>query len=306
MGADIMSANTPMKLLLTGAKGQVGSELMQLAALRHYAVYAYDSKELDITDETQVKSIVSQVKPDVIINAAAYTAVDKAEAEKERAFAVNSAGSKNLASVCKAHTIPLLHISTDYVFDGDKKEAYIESDQTEPTGVYGASKLDGEKQLQSVWEQHIILRVSWVFGRQGHNFVKTMLRLGQQRDQLSVVNDQYGAPTSAHSIALCLLDMLEVQGFGQADFPWGVYHFQSDPGVTWYEFAREIFRQAAQLKLLDKQVSVNPIPSSEFPTPVKRPANSRLDGTHLFKVFGVKPAHWKEDLTVMLKNLQNE
>ena len=293
-----------MKLLITGAKGQVGSELVEEANLREYEVYGYSSKELDITNQTQLKSTIASVTPDVVINAAAYTAVDRAEEQQDLAYAVNAAATKNLALACKEHHIPLLHISTDYVFDGDKTGSYTETDATKPTGVYGQTKLEGEKLLQSNWDRHIILRVSWVFGRQGNNFVKTMLRLGKDRDELNVVNDQFGAPTSARSIALCLLDIVACSQFGQDDFPWGLYHLQSDPGVTWYEFAQEIFHQAYQLKLLDKHVIVNPITSSEYPTPVKRPGNSKLDGTHLFNVFGLKPAHWKSDLNVMLDKLK--
>lgn len=290
-----------MKLLITGAKGQVGSELFEEATSRKHEIYAYSSNELDITDDVQVNKLLLEVMPEVIINAAAYTAVDKAEEEKELAYAVNATGTENLALFAKKHNIPLLHISTDYVFDGKKTGPYIESDATNPTGIYGTTKLDGEKLLQSICNEYIILRVSWVFGKQGNNFVKTMLRLGKDRDELSVVNDQYGAPTSARSIALCLLDMAEQQATAKDTFPWGLYHLQSDPGVSWYEFAREIFKQAYELKLLDKKVVVNPIPSSEFPTPVKRPKNSKLDGTLLQQSFGFKPANWKNDMTDMLK-----
>jgi dTDP-4-dehydrorhamnose reductase len=292
-----------MKLLITGAGGQVGSELIEVATSGKHDVYGYSSKELDITDDEQVQKIVAAVAPDVIINAAAYTAVDKAEEEKDLAYAVNATGVENLARACKKNNIPLLHISTDYVFDGEKTSPYLETDPTSPTGVYGASKLEGDKLLQSVWDKHIILRVSWVFGKQGSNFIKTMLCLGKDRNELSVVNDQFGAPTSARSIALCLLDMVDEPRFGNDDFPWGVYHFQSDPGVTWYEFAREIFHQAYELKLLDKQVKINPIPSSEFPTPVKRPKNSKLDGSLLQKLLAIKTADWKTDMIEMLKCL---
>ena len=292
-----------MKLLITGAKGQVGSELVKDAQARGYEVYGFSSRELDITHFEQLMQKVEQIRPDVIINAAAYTAVDKAEQESEQAYAVNAQGSKNLAKASKQMAIPLLHISTDYVFDGEKDTPYTEVDQPNPTGVYGASKLQGDQAIEAIWPRHIILRVSWVFGEQGNNFVKTMLRLAEQRDELSIVNDQFGAPTSARAISQSLLSILEVNNFNQPDFPWGTYHLQSEPGVTWFEFAREIFQQAEKLGLINKTMKLNPIPSSEFPTPVKRPANSKLDGIKLQQNFDLKPVQWQDDLQQMLKNM---
>ncbi len=292
-----------MKLLITGAKGQVGSELVKDAQARGYEVYGFGSRELDITRFEPLMQKVEQIHPDVIINAAAYTAVDKAEQESEQAYAVNTQGSENLARACQQLTIPLLHISTDYVFDGEKNSPYTESDTPNPTGVYGASKLQGDQAIEAIWPRHIILRVSWVFGEQGNNFVKTMLRLAEQRNELSIVNDQFGAPTSARAISQTLLSILEVDNFNQPGFPWGTYHLQSEPGVTWFEFATEIFQQAEKLGLINKTMQLNPIPSSEFPTPVKRPANSKLDGTKLQQNLGLKPVQWQADLQQMLKNM---
>jgi len=291
-----------MKLLISGARGQVGSELVEQAGNKNHEVFAYGSKELDISDFDQLKVIVEQVKPDVLINAAAYTAVDKAETEIELAYAVNSLGSKNLAQVCKEYDIPLLHISTDYVYDGNKKSPYDETDQPNPIGVYGSSKLEGDQQVGNIWHKHIILRVSWVFGEQGNNFVKTMLRLAQQRDELSIVDDQFGAPTSAKAIAKILLDIVNSKQFNQPDCAWGAYNLQSDPGVTWFGFARKIFEQAQSSGLINKEIKLNPIPSSEFPTPVKRPSNSKLDGTKLQQAFGIQPVDWRLDLQTVLAN----
>lgn len=285
-----------MKMLITGAKGQVGTDIVIEAEKRGHEVYGFASSELDITNKDIVDGQLTKIKPDVVINAAAYTAVDKAETEQEKAYAVNEAGVKNLAEICKALDIPLLHISTDYVFDGEKKEPYVETDTPNPTSVYGASKLAGEVALQQVWNKHIILRVSWVFGEHGNNFVKTMLRLAQERDEISVVNDQYGAPTSAKAIAECLLDIVEKSDFGEQDFPWGLYHFQSDPGVTWYEFAREIFKQAKECGVLDKEMKVHPIGSEQFPTPVKRPANSKLDGERIQSALGITHSSWGKEV----------
>ena len=253
-----------MKILITGAKGQVGTELVTQANDRGYEVHGFGSKELDISNAEQVYQTVLQIKPDVIINAAAYTAVDKAETEQESAYAVNSQGSENLAFACKKMDIPLLHISTDYVYDGEKQSSYLETDQANPIGVYGASKLEGDQKIEQIWSKHIILQVSWVFGEFGNNFVKTMLRLAEQRDELSIVDDQYGAPTSAKAISTCLLDIIETEQFSQSQCPWGRYNFQSDPGVTWYGFAREIFQQAKQLGVINKEMKLKPIPSSEF------------------------------------------
>ena len=290
-----------MKILITGAKGQVGTELVKEANKRGHEVYGFGSKELDISQPDQINMIVEQNHPDIIINAAAYTAVDKAETEQEVAYAVNSKGSENLANVCKQLDIPLLHISTDYVYDGEKDSPYLESDEPHPTGVYGASKLEGDQKIEQIWTKHIILRVSWVFGKHGNNFVKTMLRLAEQRDELSIVDDQYGAPTSATDIATTLLDIAESPIFNQPDCPWGIYNLQSEPGVTWYEFAQEIFRQAEQSGLIGKTMKLNPIPSSEFPTPVKRPANSKLGGEKLQKHFNIHPHNWTDDLGRMLR-----
>ncbi|MCU7836457.1 MAG: dTDP-4-dehydrorhamnose reductase [gamma proteobacterium symbiont of Taylorina sp.] len=286
-----------MKILITGARGQVGTELVNQA---DHQVFDYGSKELDISDLDQLKVAVQHVNPHVIINAAAYTAVDKAETDQQLAYAVNSLGSKNLAQICKENNIPLLHISTDYIYDGEKKSPYNENDTPNPIGVYGASKLEGDEYIAQIWHKHIILRVSWVFGVHGNNFVKTMLRLAEQRDELSIVDDQFGAPTSAQAIAKVLLDIIETKQFNQPDFAWGLYNLQSDPGVSWFEFAREIFKQAQALGMIDKPMKLNAIPSSDFPTPVKRPANSKLDGNKLQQNFNISNADWQEDLQSML------
>jgi dTDP-4-dehydrorhamnose reductase len=282
-----------MKILITGAKGQVGTDLVLEAKKRGHEAYGFTSSEIDITDKDIVTNTIASIKPNVVINAAAYTAVDKAEQDIDKAYAVNETGVKNLAEACEALDIPLLHISTDYVFDGNKKEPYTEADTPSPTGVYGASKLAGEIALQKTWNKHVILRVSWVFGEHGNNFVRTMLRLANDRDELSVVNDQYGAPTSAKAIAECLLDIAEKSDFGKKEFPWGLYHFQSDPGVTWYEFAKEIFSLAKESGILDKEMHVHSINSDQFPTPVKRPLNSKLNGNKALEGLSISHSKWK-------------
>ena len=286
-----------MKILITGAKGQVGTDVVLEVEKRGHEVQGFASTELDITNKAVVDNALAKIKPDVVINAAAYTAVDKAETEIEKAYAVNEAGVKNLAEACKQLDIPLLHISTDYVFDGEKKGPYVETDTPNPASVYGASKLAGEVALQNTWHKHIILRVSWVFGEHGHNFVKTMLRLAKERDEISVVNDQYGAPTSAKAIADCLLDIADKKNFGKQNFRWGLYHFQSDPGVTWYEFAIEIFNQAKESGALNKEMIVHPIGSEEFPTPVKRPRNSKLNGHRILESLNISCSNWEYEIS---------
>jgi dTDP-4-dehydrorhamnose reductase len=293
-----------MKILITGAAGQVGRELVELATARKLDVAAFDSRSLDITDAHAVRTTIARERPDRVINAAAYTAVDRAEIETERAYAVNHNGVANLATACRGIGAPLLHISTDYVFDGNKSGEYVETDTPNPTSVYGASKLAGEQALASLWEQHITLRVSWIFGQHGNNFVKTMLRLGRERDELKVVNDQFGAPTGARCIAQALLDIATHPQLGADEFGWGVRHLRSEPGVTWYQFACEIFERAAQLGIIARKPQVHPITSAEFPPPVKRPVNSKL-GSRLFWPASVHgTCDWSAELDIVLDSLR--
>jgi dTDP-4-dehydrorhamnose reductase len=281
-----------MKILITGAKGQVGTDLVIEAKKLSHETFGFASSELDITDMTIVTSTISNIKPNVVINAAAYTAVDKAETEIDKAYAVNETGVKNLAEVCKALDIPLIHISTDYVFDGEKKEPYVEADTPNPTSVYGASKLAGEVALQKIWHKHIILRVSWVFGEHGNNFVKTMLRLSKDRDEISVVHDQFGAPTSTIDIARALLDLS-----GKDNIGFGLYHLESNPKVSWHGFAVKIFEEAKKINLLEKIPAVKPISSEHYPTPTKRPVNSKLATDK-----GLLSVNWPEALSQLLRN----
>lgn len=286
-----------MRVLIAGAHGQVGYELMRLAP-EGMQLHGLSSAELDITDAAQVEAVAERCRPQLIINAAAYTAVDKAESEPERAYAVNRDGVVHLARI----GVPLLHISTDYVFAGDAAEPYRESDLANPSGVYGASKLAGELALAEVNPRHVILRTAWVFGAHGNNFVKTMLRLGREREELGVVADQLGCPTSAASIASALW-ALALQYREQGSLQWGVHHYSGMPVCSWHEFAQEIFSQAHELGLLERPPCVRPITTADYPTPARRPAFSVLDCSKLHNAHGIARAGWKVELRRVLREL---
>lgn len=290
-----------MQVLVTGAQGQVGRELLQRVP-PGFSVMGYGSGDLDISDPAQVQEVLTRIKPQLLINAAAYTAVDKAESEVERAYGVNRDGVAHLALAAEELGIPLLHISTDYVFSGDSDSAYKPGDVTAPSGVYGLSKLAGEQQLQQHCSRHVILRTSWVFGAHGNNFVKTMLRLGRDRDELAVVADQRGCPTSAGSIADTLWALATIF---QRDgvLKWGLYHYSGAPACTWYEFADEIFSQALALGLLEKRPGLKAITTAEYPTPAKRPVWSVLDCQALEHAHGLAPQSWTRELQRVLQQL---
>lgn len=287
--------STKTKILVTGMGGQVGHFLTQKLTGK-VELLATDSKMLDITQPQAVSETVESFSPDVIINAAAYTAVDKAESESARAYAVNADGAKYLAQAAQSVGAALLHISTDYVFDGTKSTPYNEADETNPQSVYGNSKLDGEQAVIASCEKAIVLRTAWVFGEHGNNFVKTMLRLGAERDELGIVSDQYGAPTYAGDIADTLIAIAERIVSGQA-VDYGVYHYSGSPYVSWYEFAEAIFTQAQKQSLLKHIPTVKPIQTSDYPTAAKRPSNACLDCNKIQHTFSVSLSDWKNALT---------
>ena len=290
-----------MRVLVTGAQGQVGYELLKRVPAG-FSVFGYGSQNLDVSDDEQVQAVFEALKPELVINAAAYTAVDKAETDVERAYAVNADGVGFLATAAEKMGIPLLHISTDYVFSGDGDRPYTPDDVTGPTGVYGLSKLSGETQLLEHCSRHLVLRTSWVFGEHGNNFVKTMLRLGRDRDTLSVVADQHGGPTSAGSIADTLWALASIfQREGRLE--WGVYHYSGFPACSWYDFANEIFTQAVSLGLLEKSPNLNAITTAQYPTPAKRPQWSVLDCQKLVDAHGLLPRNWRQELQHVLGQL---
>ncbi|MCX9562301.1 dTDP-4-dehydrorhamnose reductase [Vibrio cholerae] len=289
-----------MRVLVTGSHGQVGYCLtQQLNAMGDVELLAVDRDQLDITNLTQVDSVVNEFKPNIIINAAAHTAVDRAEQEIELSYAINRDGPQYLAQAAHRVGAAMLHISTDYVFAGDKPNAYLETDPTAPQGVYGQSKLAGEIAVAQACPRHIILRTAWVFGEHGNNFVKTMLRLAQTRDALGVVVDQYGGPTYAGDIANALLTMAKAIVEGKS-IAFGVYHFSGVPHVSWHEFACTIFDKAREQGLLSNNLQVNAIATQEYPTPAKRPANSRLDTQKIHEHFGLVASDWQAALNHLI------
>lgn len=285
-----------MKILVTGANGQVGHCLTQVLTQEGLEHLALTRNELDITDSQAVDNAVKTYCPDIVINAAAYTAVDKAESDSESAFLINRLGPENLARACAKAEAAIFHISTDYVFSGNHDQAYSEDDPTAPQGIYGQSKLGGEQAVASANPKHIILRTAWVFGERGNNFVKTMLRLGRDREQLSIVADQLGGPTYAGDIATALVTI--AQAYAETGtLAWGTYHFSGLPHCSWYDFAREIFVQANLQGLYTSPApKLNAIATADYPTPAKRPANSRLDCSKIQQTFGIQPSNWQQAL----------
>lgn len=286
------------KFLITGANGQVGYCLTQQLQGKH-EILAVDRDELDITDQSAVKQAVENFCPDVIINAAAHTAVDRAETEVELSEAINVKGPQYLSEAANSVGATILHISTDYVFDGQRSGKYKESDTTDPQGVYGRTKLEGERAVAAANDKFIVLRTAWVFGEHGNNFVKTMLRLAKTRDTLGVVADQIGGPTYAGDIARTLIQIAEKIINGEA-VEYGVYHFTGEPYVSWCDFAKAIFAEAISQNVLEKAPLVNAITTADYPTPAKRPANSCLDLTKIQQVFGIQPSDWQ----TALKNIK--
>ena len=292
-----------MKILIIGSNGQVGWELCKRGKSHGFDIIPADIPEFDITDFVAVKAIANQPGVSLVINASAYTAVDKAESEPETAFAINCDGPAYLASSCAEAKIPLVHISTDYVFDGTREQPYLETDSISPLGIYGKSKAQGEIRVRSLLKEHIIIRTAWLYGIHGNNFVKTMLGLGKEKETLRVVADQYGCPTCAADLAEAILTIAE-QIKKRHNIPWGTYHYCSKGKTTWHGFAEKIFELARQYdSFLIKKVI--PVTTAEYPTPARRPLNSVMDCSMLTKNFGISPAQWQESLATMLRQNSN-
>ncbi|CNK75752.1 dTDP-4-dehydrorhamnose reductase [Yersinia enterocolitica] len=285
-----------MKILLTGANGQLGRCIKDRIP-REWHLDAMGSEQLDITDKQQVIQVITSLSPDIIINAAAYTAVDKAESEPLLADNVNSQGVGFLASVAKKQGARLIHISTDYVFDGVKATPYNELDTSAPINVYGRTKLAGEQVIVTTLPNAVIIRTSWVFSEYGNNFVKTMLKLGKERKQLNIINDQRGCPTYAGDLAQAIIEL--IKNHQQAH---GVYHYCGSNDVSWYDFAELIFEIAVNEHVLPAKPSITKIATSEYPTPAKRPQHSLLDCSKLFEL-GIRKSDWEKSLRAVIKKL---
>lgn len=292
------AADSPREtLLLVGAAGQLGQTLLQTLDEERYAIHTLTRQDVDIADETAIDQALNQIKPSVIINAAAYTAVDKAESDDLAARAANATGPKFLARWAAANDAWLLQVSTDFVFNGHQHRPYTPDDQTDPPGIYGRTKLEGELHVGYLAPKNsLILRPSWVYSEFGHNFVKTMLNLMQTKDKLGVVADQIGTPSSTWEIARCINRALEVR-------PTGIMHW-SDAGVaSWYDFAIAIQEEAIQAGLLAAEIPVNAIATRDYPTPAKRPPYSVLDKSATIEALGCQPIHWRRALRQVIRRM---
>jgi len=289
-------------VLLTGGSGQVGNALRR-AAPSGIALVAPGRAELDLGDPAALARVIASRPWAAVVNAAAYTAVDRAESDPVAAWRANALAPAALAAATHEARIPLIHLSTDYVFDGTKPDPYVEDDRVAPLGVYGASKEGGEQAVRTGNPRHIILRTAWVVSPDGANFVKTMLRLGTERSDLRVVADQHGCPTSAADIAGAILAILSRPGEG-GDTPWGTYHFVNGGAATWHDLAQAVFDRAARHGL--PQPTVTPITTADYPTPARRPANSRLSTGRIERTFGIEPRPWQTAIDEIVDQLLKE
>lgn len=282
-----------MKVLVTGVKGQLGYDVVNELEKRGHTAIGTDVEEMDITDEGKVREVLSAEKPDAVIHCAAYTAVDAAEDNVELCRKINAEGTENIAKACKELGCKLLYVSTDYVFNGEGERPWEPDDEREPLNVYGQTKYEGELAVEKYVEKFFIVRIAWVFGINGKNFIKTMLRLGEDHDELTVVADQIGSPTYTYDLARLLVDMIGSDKYGR-------YHATNEGLCSWYDFAVEIFRQAGM------DVRVRPVTSEEYPAKAKRPHNSRMDKAKLEENGFERLPDWKDALGRYLKALRAE
>lgn len=288
------------RILIAGGDGQVGREFAELPATEKIELIRLNRSELDVCSPASIAAAFERYQPQALINCSAYTAVDRAETETAAAYQINAEAPALLARACADHGAKLLHISTDYVFDGDKPldQTWLETDPCNPQSIYGVSKRAGEEAIQRILPDAFILRTSWVFGRFGNNFVKTMLRLGAERDELNVVNDQFGGPTHALDIAATLVKACGYLIDGKIEG--GIYHYGGSPHCSWHEFAQAIMAAGVAHGVLTRAPQVNGIPASNYPTPAKRPANSQMNGDKLASALGIAPSNWAHGLDTCL------
>jgi len=281
-----------IKVLVTGANGQLGHEVVKRLNELGIENVGVDIDDFDITDKHQTEKYIFNYRPDVVVHCAAYTEVDKAEDEKEKCYAIIGDGTRNITEVCKKMDAKMVYISTDYVFDGKGESAHLESESTSPVNYYGYSKEQGEKIVRDLLDKYFIVRISWLYGKNGKNFVKTMLKLAQSRNELNVINDQIGAPTYAPDLAILICDMLQTTKYG-------IYHATNEGYCSWFDFAKEIFKKA------NININVNAIPTSEYPSRAKRPLNSRLSKKKLDENDFKRLPKWEDALDRYFKELKD-
>ena len=281
-----------MKILITGSKGQLGHDLMNELEKRGIEYIGVDVEEMDITDADACRRVITEAAPDAVIHCAAYTAVDAAEDNVELCRKINAEGTKNIAEVCRDLDIKMMYISTDYVFNGEGTRPWDPDDHREPLNIYGLTKYEGEVYIERLVKKFFTVRIAWVFGVNGKNFIKTMLRLGKERGAVSVVDDQIGSPTYTYDLARLLVDMIQTEEYGR-------YHATNEGLCSWYEFACEIFRQAGM-----DEVTVTPVDSSQFPAKAKRPKNSRMDRSKLVEKGFTPLPTWQDALGRYLKEIE--
>lgn len=289
-------------MLVIGSKGMLARDLLSRWAQTGLHAHELDLPELDITKLDHVASALEALAPGLVVNCAAYTAVDKAESEPDLAYGVNRDGPANLADCCESLEIPLIHISTDYVFDGSAKVPYKETDPVNPLSVYGRSKWEGEERVRTRLKEHVIVRTAWLYGVHGHNFVKTILALARERDEIKVVADQYGGPTWTGDLARVLVEVARAAMQRRREDIWGTYHFCGAGVTTWHGFAEAIVDKARERERL-RVARVIPITTREYPTPAHRPAWSVLDCHEMGRVFGITPPAWQSGLDEMMEEL---
>ena len=293
-----------MKLLIVGAGGQLGRELVRQGQAYRIDLLAPARNQMDITNISQVKNTLAEYCPSIVINAAGYTHVDRAEDEPELACGINKIGTANLAQCCARQKIPLLQISTDYVFDGQKGAPYLEEDPVSPLGVYGQSKADGEKTIRLILKEHIIVRTSWLYGVYGHNFVKTMLKLAKEKNIINVVADQFGSPTSATDLAEALLQIARRIKKAPTSY-WGTYHYSGQGITTWHGFAEKILELAKSYESI-LTTRVEPIKTEAYPARARRPVFSALDCSRIKNSFKINPKPWQESLKMIIERIFSE
>ena len=286
-----------MKVLVTGVKGQLGYDVMNELARRGYEGVGVDVAEMDITDSEAVEKVMTEVQPDKVVHCAAWTAVDAAEDNQEVCHKVNVDGTANIAKMCGKLDIPMVYISTDYVFDGQGTRPWEPDDERHPLNVYGQTKYEGELAVEELVEKFFTVRIAWVFGVNGKNFIKTMLRIGKERGAASVVDDQIGSPTYTYDLARLLVDMIQTDKYGR-------YHATNEGLCSWYEFACEIFKQAAEIDPAYGKVSVSPVSSDQYPAKAKRPSNSRMSKEKLTENGFEKLPTWQDALHRYLREIE--